>query len=185
MRKVVLYTLMALDGAVDHPEQYFAPEPDEVPVFDAEMDTFEREVIGAQDAVLLGRRMYDEWARFWPTASHEPFASFINGVQKHVVTSSPLAQDWAPAEALTGPLDVVVRELASRPGGDIGVHGSIELARSMLRQGLVDELRLVVAPSTGWGGRRLFEPGDDRRHLQLTSSRSTPSGALLLTYRSR
>ncbi len=149
MRKVVLYTLMALDGAVDHPEQYFAPEPDEVPVFDAEMDDFEREVIGSQDAVLLGRRMYDEWAQFWPTASHEPFASFINGVQKYVVTSTPLTHEWGAAQALTGPLDVSVRELASQPGGDIGVHGSIELARSLLRAGLVDELRLVVAPSTG------------------------------------
>ncbi|MGN6611992.1 MAG: dihydrofolate reductase family protein [Angustibacter sp.] len=185
MRKVVLYTLMALDGAVDHPEQYFAPEPGQVPVFDAEMDAFEAEVIGAQDAVLLGRRMYDEWAQFWPTASHEPFASFINGVQKYVVTSSPLTHDWGQVEALTGPLDAAVRDLTSRPGGDIGVHGSIELARALLRAHLVDELRLVVAPSTGWEGRRLFEPGDDRRHLQLTSSRSTPSGALLLTYRSR
>lgn len=185
MRRIVLYTLMALDGAVDHPEQYFAPEADEVPVFDAEMDAFEREVISAQDAVLLGRGMYDEWARFWPTASHEPFASFINGVQKYVVTSSPLTLDWGPAEVVSGPLEGAVRELASRRGGDIGVHGSIELARSLLRAGLVDELRLVVAPSTGWEGRRLFEPGDDRRHLQLTSSRSTPSGALLLSYRAR
>jgi dihydrofolate reductase len=185
MRKVVLYTLMALDGAVDHPEQYFAPEPGEVPVFDAQMDDFEREVLSTQDAVLLGRRMYDEWARFWPTASHEPFASFINSAHKYVVTSSPLTHDWGPAEAVTGPLEASIGELTSRPGGDIGVHGSIELARSLLAAGLVDELRLVVAPSTGWEGRRLFEPGDDRRHLQLTSSRSTPSGALLLTYRSR
>ncbi|MGN6300301.1 MAG: dihydrofolate reductase family protein [Angustibacter sp.] len=185
MRKVVLYTLMTLDGAVDHPEQYFAPEPGEVPVFDAQMDDFEREVIGSQDAVLLGRGMYDEWAQFWPTASHEPFASFINGVQKYVVTSSALTHDWGPVEALTGPLDVVVRDLTSRPGGDIGVHGSIELARSLLRGRLVDELRLVVAPSTGFPGRRLFEPGDDRRQLQLTSARSTPSGALLLSYRCR
>ncbi|KQX61551.1 dihydrofolate reductase family protein [Angustibacter sp. Root456] len=185
MRKVVLYTLMTLDGAVDHPEQYFAPEPGEVPVFDAEMDEFERGLIATQDAVLLGRGMYDEWAQFWPTASHEPFASFINGVQKYVVTSSPLTAQWGPAEALIGPLETSVRELTSRPGGDIGVHGSIELARSLLRAGLVDELQLVVAPSTGFGGRRLFEPGDDRRQLQLTSSRSTPSGALLLSYRSR
>lgn len=183
MRKVVLYTLMALDGAVDHPEVYFAPEPGDVPVFDDEMAQFERETIEAQDAVLLGRRMYDEWSRYWPTAPHEPFASFINTVQKYVVTSTPLANGWTNAEGVTGPVERVVRDLKSTQGKDIGVHGSIDLAQSLLAAGLVDELRLVVAPAIGFEGRRLFPDGDGVRRLHLLDTRSTSSGSLLLTYR--
>jgi dihydrofolate reductase len=185
LRKVVLYTLMALDGAVDHPEHYFAPAPAEAPVFDDAMDAHLREVIGAQDTVLLGRGMYDEWSQYWPRSDDEPFASFINGVQKYVVTSSPLANGWTNAEAVAGPVEDVVRELTSRDGGDIGVHGSIVLARSLLTAGLVDELHLVVAPALGFPGRRLLTDEDGAHHLELVSTDSTPSGSLLLTYRAR
>ncbi len=185
MRKVVLYTLMSLDGAVDQPDRYFAPGPDdaEVPEFDDAMIDFERRVIDTQDAVLMGRGTYDEWSRFWPTATYQPFADFINGVRKHVVTSTPLAGDWQNAEAVTGPLEDVVRDLKDRPGGDIGVHGSIVLARSLLAAGLVDELRLVVGPAIGCTGRRLFSDGSELRRLELLAVTPTPSSALLLSYR--
>ena len=185
MRKVVLYTLMSLDGAVDQPGRYFAldREPGDVPEFDAAMVENEESVIGAQDAVLLGRHMYDEWSRYWPTAEEQPFAGFINGVKKYVVTSAPLSTGWHNAEAVHGPVDDLVRDLKARPGGDIGIHGSIELAQSLLGAGLVDEVRLVVAPAVGWPGRRLFERLDDARRLELLSAVPTPSGSLLLAYR--
>src|SRR6476659_1428117 len=136
MRKLVLYTLMTLDGAVDHPELYFAPEASDVPVFDDDMDSFERRIIEAQDTVLMGRNTYDEWSRYWPSAPHEPFAGFINTVPKYVVTSRPLDADWPACEAVSGSLPDIVGELKARPGGDVGVHGSIELARSLLAAGL-------------------------------------------------
>jgi dihydrofolate reductase len=185
VRKVVLYVLMSLDGAVDHPSRYFAADqgPGTVPEFDSVMVDNEQKVIGAQDAVLLGRRMYDEWAQFWPTSQDQPFADFINGVKKYVVTSTPLATSWHNAEAVHQPVDQLVRELKDRPGGDIGVHGSIELAQSMLAAGLVDELQLVVAPTVGWPGRRLFASTDSARRLELLSAVPTPSGSLLLSYR--
>ncbi|GAB3589435.1 dihydrofolate reductase family protein [Angustibacter peucedani] len=184
MRKVVLYTLMTLDGAVDHPEQYFAPEPGRAPVFDAVMDENERAVIERQDVVLLGRRMYDEWSQFWPTSDIEPFASFINRVPKLVVTSTPLTSGWAGAQAVSGPVEEVVRDLMAQDGGDVGVHGSIELAQSLLAAGLVDELRLVVAPATGFTGRRLFpDDAEQVRRLELLECRSSPSGSVLLAYR--
>ena len=185
MRKVVLYTLMSLDGAVDHPDRYFPPaqEPAEVPGFDPVMVDFEERVIGTQDAVLLGRRMYDEWSRFWPTATHQPFAGFINNVTKHVVTSSPLSGGWQNAEAVGGPLEGLVRDLQDRPGGDIGVHGSIELAQSLLAAGLVDELRLVVGPTIGCTGRRLFTDAEQVRRLELIDVTPTPSSSVLLSYR--
>ena len=65
-----------------------------------------------------------------------------------------------------------MRDLKARPGGDIGVHGSIELARSMLEAGLVDELQLVVGPVTGQPGRRLFTSDDQVRRLELLERRT-------------
>jgi dihydrofolate reductase len=185
VRKVVLYTLMSLDGAVDQPGRYFAagPEPAEVPEFDSVMVENEARVIGAQDAVLLGRTMYDEWARFWPTSDEQPFAAFINNVTKYVVTSTPLSVAWRGSEAVHRPVLDFVRELKARPGRDIGIHGSIRLGRSLFDAGLVDELQLVVGPTIGWPGRRLFASGDDTRRLELLSAVPTPSGSLLLAYR--
>jgi dihydrofolate reductase len=183
-RKVVLYTLQSLDGAVDEPARYFAsnPQPGQPPVFDAAMEDNEKAVTSTQDAVLLGRGMYEEWSGYWPMVENEPFADFINSVRKYVITSTSLTRHWANAAAVSGPMPDFVRELKSRPGGDIGVHGSITLAQSLLAARLVDELRLVVGPVAGCPGRRLFA-GNDVRRLTLLNATATPSGALLLHYR--
>ena len=175
MRKLVAYTLLSADGVAEAPEQF-------VEVFDDEMQEHLNSVIETQDAVLLGRRMHDEWAHFWPTADIEPFAGFINTVPKYVATSTPLQDSWNGATAIKGPVDDFVRGLKGRDGGDIGLHGSIELTRSLLGSGLVDELRLVVAPMVAGAGRRLLVDGE-RHRLQLVSSVGTSSGALLVHYR--
>ena len=101
------------------------------PVFDATMTGLEARLIGAQDAVLLGRRMYDEWSRYWPMSDEQPFADFIDTVKKYVVTSTPLASRWGDTETVTGPVDEFVSALKARPRGDIGVHGSIKLGSIM------------------------------------------------------
>jgi dihydrofolate reductase len=176
VRKTVLYTLMSLDGDADQPDQYF-------PEFDSVMHDNLARVIGTQDAVLLGRRMFDEWSQYWPTSHIQPFADFINSVKKYVVTSTPLSNDWHNAEAVTGPIEDVVRDLKARAGGDIGIHGSIQLAQSLLTAGLVDELQLVVGPAIGLTGRRLFAGTRDVRRLELLSATPTPSGSVLLAYR--
>jgi dihydrofolate reductase len=184
MRKIVLYTLMSLDGDVDHPGRYFSSSPEPgPPEFDTAMLDNEAKVIDTQDTVLLGRHMYDEWSGYWPTSDEQPFADFINGVKKYVVTSTPLSSSWHNAEAVSGPIEDLVRDLTARPGGDIGVHGSIQLAQSLLEAGFVDELQLVVGPRVGFAGRRLFAGTDDVRQLELLSATSTPSGSLLLAYR--
>ena len=113
-------------------------------------------VIASQDAVILGRHSYEEWAAFWPTATIEPFATFINGVTKYVATSSPLAPEWTGATVIGGELAPFVQDLKAQRGRDIGLHASISVARALLAGGLVDELRLVIAPSIAGGGRRLF-----------------------------
>ncbi|MGN6245433.1 MAG: dihydrofolate reductase family protein [Motilibacteraceae bacterium] len=174
MRKVVAYHLLSVDGVAQDPETF-------VHDFDAEMDADLADVIGTQDTVLLGRRMYDEWSVYWPQGEHQPFADFINPVRKYVATSTALSRQWTNAEAIDGPVEDFLRQLKTGEGGDIGLHGSIALTRSLLVAGLVDELRLVVAPQIVGHGRRLFE--DDVPHtLRLVRCAGTPSGSLLLRY---
>lgn len=186
MRKVVLYTLTSLDGAVDDPGRYF-PDTDPTvpgaPVFDPVMVDLEARLIGNQDAVLLGRNMFDEWSRYWPTSDEQPFADFINSVKKYVLTSRPLTNSWGDAEPVAGPVADVVRDLKAGAGADIGVHGSIELAQALLGAGLVDELQLAIGPVLDPMGRRLFEGLDNLRRLELLSATPTPSGSVWLVYR--
>ncbi len=188
MRKVVLYTLMSLDGAVDDPGRYFPETADRLgpPGFDDELIRLETGMIERQDTVLLGRNMYDEWSRYWPTSNEQPFANFINRVEKVVVTSTPLENQWTNATAAIGTtLSETIRELTTRPGEDIGIHGSIRLAQSALREGLVDEINLAVGRVLDPSGRRLFDKGvlDDLRTLELIRATPTPSGSLWLSYR--
>ncbi len=174
MRKLVAYSLMSLDGVAQDPETFLL-EFDEVMAADL------AEVIGTQDTVLLGRRMYDEWSRYWPTSDDQPFADFINGVQKYVATSTPLTTAWHAAQAVVGPVEDLVRGLKAGEGGDIGVHGSIALTQSLLGAGLVDEVRLLVAPHVAGSGRRLFAD-EVACSLELVGCTGSPSGSLLLHY---
>ena len=174
MRKVVVYELVSLDGVAEAPETFF--EWDDV------MDASLGEIIATQDAVILGRRSYDEWARFWPTSDIEPFATFINGVTKHVATSRPLDGDWSNAAAIDRGLVDFVRDLKETDGGDIGVHASISVAQSLLAGGVVDELRLVIAPKVAGGGRRLLD-GVPSLGLEVIRSEASPTGSLLVAYR--
>ena len=139
-------------------------------------------VIATQDAVILGRRSYDEWAGFWPGSEIEPFATFINGVAKYVATSTPLEQEWANTTVIDGDLVGFVRDLKDQPGGDIGVHASISVAQALLAAGVVDELRLAIAPVIVGSGRRLFD-GLPPIRLESIRSVTSPSGHLLVDYR--
>ena len=175
MRKIVVYELLSLDGVAEDPDGFFAD-------WDDAMDANLAAVIATQDAVILGRRSYAEWAQFWPDSKIEPFATFINGVAKYVVTSTPLDRDWAKAAALGGELVESVRDLKRQPGGDVGVHASISVAQALLAAGVVDELRLVIAPRIVGRGRRLLD-GLPSIELESMRSKLSPSGYLLADYR--
>ena len=175
MRKVVAYELLSLDGVAEQPDDFITD-------FDGVMRENLGHVIATQDAVILGRRTYDEWAGFWPTSDIEPFATFINGVKKFVVTRTTPVATWTNTTVIDGGLTELVSDLKLRSGGDIGVHGSIAVTQSLLEEGLIDELRLVIAPALQMNGRKLFERGLPRR-LALTRSVVSPSGYLLLDFR--
>src|SRR5215470_8380959 len=166
MRKIVVYELLSLDGVAEDPDSFFTDWDDVV-------DANGAAVIATQDAVILGRRSYTEWAQFWPGSQIEPFATFINGVTKYVATSTPLDQDWAKATAIDGGLVEFVRDLKQQPGGDVGVHASISVAQALLAADVVDELRLCIAPCTAGRGRRLLD-GSPSIRLEAIRSEMSP-----------
>ena len=176
-RQVVAAHFLSLDGVAEAPDQFLT-------TWDDETDAGGERLIATQDAVVLGRRTYDEWAGFWPGSEIQPFADFINAVPKYVASSTPLDREWANSHVVDGDLVDFVRLLKSRPGGDIGIHGSISVTRALLAAGVVDELRFVVAPTVIWSGQRLLDgaaahpaPDDPQRPLrQRQPARRLPRG---------
>ena len=175
MRKIVVYALLSLDGVAEDPDKF-------INEWDDAMAANLAAVIAAQDAVILGHRSYEEWAEFWPGSKIEPFATFINGAAKYVATSAPLEREWANTTVMDSGLVEFMRDLKDRPGGDIGVHASISVARTLLAADIVDELRLVIAPRIAGNGRRLL---DELPSIRLESIRTatSPTGHLLVDYR--
>jgi dihydrofolate reductase len=176
MRRLVAYEHVSLDGVAQDPDEFAFD-------WDDAMQANLAAVIAPQTTVLLGRRMHDEWARFWPDSDMQPFADFINAVDKRVATSSPLTGSWTGASAIDGDVLDAVRQLKAGDGGDIGLHGSVQLTASLLTAGLVDDLQLVVAPRVAGSGRRLFDDGAPPRSWELVRSEATPTGTLLVHYR--
>jgi dihydrofolate reductase len=176
MRKVVPQLFYSVDGVVERPDKW-AIFPDE------ETGDEMNGITGRQDDVLLGRVTYEEWAGYWPNSKDEPFASFINNVRKHVASKSLTKTDWKNSELLGPDTAAAVRKLKASSGGDIGVHGSIRLVQSLIRDGLVDELVLYVMPAVaGQGLRHLFEPGEQKREMKLARSRVAKNGIAILRY---
>jgi dihydrofolate reductase len=176
MRNLIVYELLSLDGVAEAPETFFG--------WADSLDPLLASVISTQDAVILGRRTYDEWAGYWPgPGSHiVPFAPFINTVTKHIATSTALDKEWPNASVIDGDLVDFVSELKQQPGGDIGVHGSISVARSLLAAGVVDRLKVMIGPMIATTGRRLLD-GMPPGMLELIRSEASPAGYILADYR--
>ena len=133
-------------------------------------------VIATQDAVLLGRKSFDERAGFWPGSTIEPFASFINGVQKFVVTSTPLEPEWANTTVVAEGLSRLRHAISSSKAAATSAStGASRSPRRCSQLDLVDEPRLVVAPAVQARGRRLFDKV--RADAGSPSSRSVTSPA--------
>ena len=174
-RRVVAGHFLSLDGVAEAPERF-------ITAWDDETDASGADLIATQDAVILGRRTYDEWAEFWPGSDIQPFASFINAVPKYVATSTRLDREWTSSRVIDGGLVDFVRHLKDQPGGDIGVHGSISVTRTLLAADVVDELRLVIAPTIAGSGQRLLD-GLPLIRLETIRGAASSSGHVLVDYR--
>jgi len=188
--KLTLTEFVSLDGVCQGPGSpdedtsggftrggWFVPHMDEAFMQQA------ADWLAEADGLLLGRRTYEEFAEAWPNMPDpdEPFARKMNAVPKYVASNSLAEATWAPVTILSGDVPAKVAELKRQPGRELQIHGSARLAASMLSAGLVDEVRLVVAPVVVGTGRRLFDPIDEPLGLRPTATTITPAGLTVHT----
>jgi dihydrofolate reductase len=178
MRKIVAGLFISLDGVVESPDQWHFT------YFNDEMGREIGSQMAAADTLLLGRRTYEEFAAYWPdkTGDDDPMANYMNNTPKLVVSRTLDSVEWRNSTLITGNVAEELRGLKQQPGKNISITGSATLVRSLLRDGLLDELRLLVHPIVVGTGRRLFEDGSDRVALKLVEARTFSTGVLALTY---
>jgi dihydrofolate reductase len=182
MRKIRIFEHVSLDGVLDHDENY-AYAGWTVPYRSPAGLAALIEAQGTSFDLLLGRRTYDAWAGFWPKAENSPMANSLNAATKYVATHRPDSLGWGPAQDLGADIIEGARGLKSKEGPDLIVWGSSTLTSVLLGQGLVDEVVLIVYPVLLGRGKRLFSDSVDARKLTLVSTKATPTGVLINTYR--
>ena len=177
MRKIITGLFMSLDGVVEAPFSWASA------YFNDEMFNWIGAGLPGADAILLGRRTYLEFAGIWPSqGSSVPMADFLNNTPKYVVSSTLDALEWGPAALMRGDLVGEISALKQQPGKNIQVPGSPTLVRWLLRNGLLDELSLGIAPIVVGSGMRLFEETGEHLPLNLAESGALSTGMLTVTY---
>ena len=190
MGKLIVTEFVTLDGVAQAPG---GPDEDrdsgfthggwQAPLVDEESGRVMFEQARSMDALLLGRRTYEIFASYWPTAPEDmPFTGLLNGVAKYVASrtlAGPL--DWQGSTLLTGDLAESITTVKERHG-EVHVIGSLDLVQSLLRLGLVDRLNLWLYPLLLGTGKRVFADGTVPAALRLTESVTAPNGTLQLTY---
>jgi dihydrofolate reductase len=177
VRKIKSYFFMSLDGVVESPDRWHFP------YFDDEMGAAVGAGFATADAMLMGRVLYNEWAAYWPAHADEPFGDVMNSMKKYVVSNSLQTADWNNSEVISGDVASKLTAIKAQEGGDITMSGSATTVRSLLREGLIDELNLLVHPIlVGDGMARLFPPHEPSIRLELLSSQTLTSGVLNLSY---
>jgi dihydrofolate reductase len=186
-RKVVVSEFVSLDGVMEDPSW-------ESPFRGEEQEKFKFDELAAADALLLGRKTYEGFAAAWPDmmehyegprrAELGEYAEMMNGYPKHVASTTlqePLG--WNNSTIIKGNIPEEVDKLKQQEGKDILVFGSADLMNTLMRHGLVDELRLMVFPIIVGKGKSLFEDGEDGRTLKLVDSKTFGTGVVSLAYR--
>jgi dihydrofolate reductase len=177
MRKLKSNFFISLDGVVESPDQWHFP------YFDDAMGAAVDAAFATADAMLMGRVLYDEWAAYWPDHAEEPFGDVINPIKKYVVSDSLQVAEWENSEIVNGDIAAKLTEIKSQDGGDIAMSGSATTVRWLLREGLLDELNLLVHPIVvGQGLARLFPTDEPRIPLELRSAETFETGVLNLSY---
>jgi dihydrofolate reductase len=178
MRKVAAGLFISLDGVADSPES--SPHK----WINEEIIAWMAAGIAEADAVLLGPRTYLLLAEVWQHQGDDvPMARFLNHAPKYVVSSTLDTLAWKPAGLIRGDLRRKLAKLREQPGRNIQVPGSPRLVRSLLRDGLLDELSLAICPVVAGSGLRLFDEIANPVNLKLADSRSFGNGVVGVTYR--
>jgi dihydrofolate reductase len=178
VRKIVAGLFISLDGVYEAPHEWHFP------YFNDEMGEAVQAQIDASDTMLLGRVTYQEFASYWPHQNNDevPLADHMNNTPKVVVSETLDSLDWQNSTLIKGNVVEELTRLKQQPGKNIGITGSGTLVASLLRAGLLDELRLLVHPIVVGKGKRLFATEDEARGLRLADAQTFSTGVLYLTY---
>ncbi|MBZ6287138.1 dihydrofolate reductase family protein [Streptomyces olivaceus] len=191
MRRIIVCTFLTLDGVMQAPG---GPDEDaeggfehggwQRPVDDEEVGTAVAGWYERSDAMLLGRKTYEIFASYWPTADPtDPFTDRMNGMHKYVASRTLTSVEWRNSTLLEGDVAEAVRRLKASDGGDINVVGSGDLAQTLMRHGLVDEYRLTIHPVIVGTGKRLFADGAIPTALAPVGVSTTKGGTVVGVYR--
>jgi dihydrofolate reductase len=190
--KLTVTTFLTVDGVMQSPG---GPEEDPsggfdlggwvFPYADEDMGSAVVEWFAGADAFLLGRKTYEIFAAYWPqvTDENDPVAGALNGLPKYVASTTLDRVEWNNSTLIDKDVVAAVTELKSRPGRDLQVHGSGELAQTLIEHDLVDEFRLFIYPILLGRGRRLFAAGTVPAALRLVDAKTTGAGVAVHSYR--
>jgi dihydrofolate reductase len=191
MRHIIVNEFLSLDGVMQAPG---SPDEDRRGGFelggwhmqygDDEMTAAALEAMDDSDGFLLGRRTYEIFASYWPSAPEDnPFTERMNRLAKYVVSETLDEVTWNNSTLLEGDAAEAITELKAQPGKDLQVLGSGKLVRTLMEHDLVDEYNLMVDPVVLGRGKRLFGDGVPTTALQLVDAETTDTGTAILTYR--
>jgi dihydrofolate reductase len=191
--RVVVNEFMSLDGVVQAPggaeedaDGGFAHGGWSMPYFDPEvMGAAVSEGMSKAEALLFGRRTWQGMAAAWPERAGDPYADQMNAIKKYVASRTLTQHDltWNNTTLLS-PEDAVgdIAELRGQDGGDLMIWGSASLVKTLLSQGLVDELILLIEPILLGGGKRFFPEDGAARPMQLVKAVTAGTGVQICTY---
>jgi dihydrofolate reductase len=191
--RVVVYEFMSLDGVVQAPggpgedtDGGFAHGGWSHPYFDVDvMGSMISEGMNNVDALLFGRRTWQAMAGAWPDQAGDPYADQMNAVKKYVASRTLAAGDltWNNSTLLSPDSSVAdIGALRAQPGGDLLIWGSASLVRTLLGEGLVDVLNLMIEPILLGGGKRIFPEDAMARPMRLVRATVAATGVLVCTY---
>jgi dihydrofolate reductase len=189
MRKLRATTFLTLDGVMQAPggpgeddEGGFTKGGWSVGFFDDQVGEAMDAFMGVPFDLVLGRRTYDIFASFWPTAPEEAGSKPLNEARKYVASRGRPRLEWKRSVLLEGDVAEAIGRLKQEDGRELQVHGSGNLLQTLLRHGLVDEFQLLIFPVLIGSGKRLFAEGTVPAALRLIESRVSPSGVMIGRY---
>ncbi len=175
MSRIVVTEFVSLDGVFEDPHLWHFP------FFDDAAGQYKGEELKDTAALLLGRKTYEGFAEAWPNMSGDEFSDKFNSMPKHVVSTTLANAEWTNSHIIEGEIAGAVANLKNQYDQDIYIHGSGDLANSLIQRGLIDEIRLMVHPVVVGKGRRFFSEGTHIEALKLVDVTSFDSGVVLLT----
>jgi dihydrofolate reductase len=190
--KLTTVTHVSLDGVMqglggrdEDPRDGFERGGWALPLLDAEGGRLINGLFQRADAFLFGRWTYETFANYWGAISDpdNPIASSLNAKPKYVVSTTLVDAKWSDTTVLTGNVAATIADLKSTGSGELQVHGSGTLVRSLLENRLIDEITLLTYPLIVGQGRRLFSEAGPDVALDLVDSGAITSGVLLQVYR--